>query len=79
MNEPPVLVGMYSEEAAFDYGTTIWRTPEGTEVEITAAVGKAEDYKWRDAREIGKVIAFVRRATIGEHRYDEGNNGYDDR
>lgn len=58
-------VGIYSKKAAELYGTTVWLTPDGHEVEITAK-DKPSSYKWDDAQIIGPVEKWVRSGCKGE-------------
>lgn len=54
-------VGWYSHQMAAEYGSSVWSTPDGREVQITTATF-GEDHKtgWSDISRVGEVVAFVR-------------------
>lgn len=54
--------GFFSEKASKDYGSLIYATPDGREVEITAVYhdAVAESYKWPDKKYVGEVTEWVR-------------------
>jgi len=58
----PTKYGFYSAQAAYQFGTVFYKTPEGGEVEVTS-VGldsSGEYYKLADKFFIGEVTTFVR-------------------
>lgn len=59
---PMVKYGFYSEKASLTYGTTIWETTEGKEVEITTTSISpgGEDYHWPDKVCVGSVVQAIR-------------------
>jgi hypothetical protein len=61
--------GLYSEKAAEKFGTFIYSTPTGKEVEITCITKRkylwARDYKWTDTKFIGQVTNFVKTGRKG--------------
>jgi hypothetical protein len=56
------LIGLYSAKAAEQYGYSIYETPEGKTVMVTAACEECnlDQYGWEDKVVVGLVTKFVR-------------------
>jgi len=52
-------IGLYSAQAAAQYGTVIWSTPSGGEAEITAIGYPDLPYLWEDAVKL-EVVEYLR-------------------
>lgn len=61
------LYGFYSERHARAYGTVIYSTPDGFQIEVTAVYRSRtpSSYKWPDAGCVGEVVDFVRKGREG--------------
>lgn len=73
--KPRTLHGWYSPTAAVDFGTLIYRSPDGEEVEVTA-VSNHEDRSGyegglyeSDVDYLGPVNKWVRRGQEGRRRF----------
>lgn len=56
------MYGWFSEKAA-EYGTSIYKTPEGKEVEVTLVQDSeilSTTYKWEDVIPVGEVTQYLR-------------------
>jgi hypothetical protein len=62
----PQYIGLYSARAAELCGSSIYATPDGGTVEVTA-VGSSDtvkdSYKWNDAINVGPVTKWLRVGT----------------
>lgn len=54
--------GLYSAKDANQRGYTVWKTPDGREVNITCASSTPEGigYEWPDKVLVGEVVSYVR-------------------
>lgn len=60
----------YSNNAAKLYGTHIYQTADGREVEVTGvqlAAGDTRGYQWSDQVAVGFVTNWVRKGRVGSH------------
>ena len=58
------LYGFYSAQAAKFYGSGIYTTPDGKEVEVTLVDPSTKlDYRWPDTVFVGPVVDFVRKVN----------------
>ena len=71
-DRPPIQFvkhAYFSEQAKAEWGSFMWSTPDGGEVEITRALGHDEDpeydYTWPDKEYVGLVIKCLRRVSWG--------------
>jgi hypothetical protein len=59
------MIGVFSEKAAELFGTLWYKTPNGSEVEVTAVYEdgeNAEGYGWVDKKIVGEVVEMTARA-----------------
>ena len=72
-----IKYAFYSSLAAKEFGTVIWRTAEGVEVELTAVYDtpNGEGYMWGDKIFLCEVVDFVRRGRISMEIYHFFANG----
>ena len=63
----PQYYAHYSEEAAKWYGTCIYSTLDGGEIEVTNVYqeGQEDQYMWKDKRLLGRVGAYLRKGERG--------------
>ena len=57
-------LGLYSEQAAYRFGTVIWADGGGREFEVTTVMRPSE-YGWPDAIVVAPVVRFVRLGKPG--------------
>jgi hypothetical protein len=64
------MYGVYSQQAAEQFGTFIYRRPDDSEVEITAVYKQLNDpvYGWPDAVWIGEVTKYIRVGRVNTSR-----------
>lgn len=58
---PQIRHAYFSQQSADQFGSVVWKTPEGKHVECTT-VGTSEDgadYKYEDKKYVGKVVSYV--------------------
>jgi hypothetical protein len=58
-----VMFGVFSQKAADEHGSLIYRKSDGTEVEVTAICNDLKGFKsycWKDKVFVGIVVAHVR-------------------
>lgn len=64
--------GLFSEQAANEFGSSIFLTPDGKEVEVTFVYttdGFSADYGFADKVFVGQVTEFLRKGRIPTHNY----------
>lgn len=57
------LLGFYSQQSVdLGYGTSMWNTPDGKQVEITVVLrpGTEDSYQWPDKKFVGLVTTWAR-------------------
>jgi hypothetical protein len=64
MSSTEVCQGWYSAKAAFMYGSSIYLTAEGGQVEVTN-VGSGTNYKWEDKVMVGYVTDWWKDCQSG--------------
>jgi hypothetical protein len=62
--------GFYSAEAAKFYGTHLYSTVDGQQVEVTSICRDIHgiDYKWKDKRFVGEVVKWLGKVSSGLSR-----------
>lgn len=68
--------GHYSQRAAEKFGSHLYSTPEGDQVEVTV-VGldpSAERYQWHDKVYVGEVTTWIGRCRAGSIKLPEFHN-----
>ena len=77
-DEQVKLYGFYSEKMARKYGTYVYTTPEGEEIEVTEAGRNPEHgMGWDDVQSLGEVVKHIRRGRKGERTIHEEQISYD--
>jgi hypothetical protein len=65
--DPKAQYGWYSAEAAKSCGTVIYRTVDGSELEVTTVTdGPKHNSKWEDIKLAGMVVKYLRQGRDGE-------------
>ena len=59
----------YSAKAAERYGTHIYASVDGREVEVTEVSSNADSYKWDDKVDMGKVTKRLRDGEKPSHKF----------
>lgn len=70
MSYPGPWTAKYSAKAASEYGSSICKAADGSEVETTSLtpVGWPDIYGWDDAEDRGVVVEWLRIGKKGESR-----------
>ena len=72
MNDDVKKWGFFSATAYEKFGSFIWETPEGKEVEVTGITHEenGSSYKWPDKIPVGQVIKYVKAGHVGYHKWE---------